>query len=221
MIATDSVNTSSLTDDLVPKYLLDVASQINETITKVRTYFNDPVDAIGFSTLNSDTQYQPLGVVEQAQSSLEATSRKRELPIQVQKEIRSIISIGYNTAFEDGIDNDFYNSLDEAIRRYGINVLDTLQEQIAFSHMNPEVSAAILQYLGEMKHIQSYRLRLQVLIYELQHRSATVRDGAALGLASLDDPLAIPALKAAIRREKIADLREDMQLVLEQLEEMN
>jgi HEAT repeat protein len=48
--------------------------------------------------------------------------------------------------------------------------------------------------------------------------SARVRDGAALGLAFLDDPHAIPYLKRAIENEKYSELREDMQMVLAQLE---
>jgi hypothetical protein len=45
-----------------------------------------------------------------------------------------------------------------------------------------------------------------------------VRDGATLGLASLNDPQAITPLKQAIEREQIGELREDMQQVLDQLE---
>ncbi len=224
MIVTDSVYNSALPDDLVPKYIRSAAFQINETISKFREYLNPQLENVEFPLSNTVTQYQNGGFLELTQThfeNLETASVKLLIPSQIHQDIRSIISFGHNTVFEDGIDNEFYASLDSTIRHYGIIALKIIQEQITSSLLNAEISTEILRYLGEMQHIPSYGLRLQILIHALQNRSAKVRDGASLGLASLNDQNAIQALKNAIRQEKVTDLREDLQLVLEQLEELS
>ena len=49
--------------------------------------------------------------------------------------------------------------------------------------------------------------------------SARVRHGALLGLASLDDPQAIPSIEKAIEREQAHDLLKIMRKVIRQLKE--
>lgn len=51
----------------------------------------------------------------------------------------------------------------------------------------------------------------------LRHPRARVRGRVALAVASLDLPCAVPALKKAIDREPVAELKGDMQQVLDQL----
>jgi hypothetical protein len=53
----------------------------------------------------------------------------------------------------------------------------------------------------------------------LESSSIFVRDGAILGIASLDDPFAISAVRKAIEKEACEGLRQNMQAVLQQLEE--
>ena len=64
----------------------------------------------------------------------------------------------------------------------------------------------------------TYRERLWLLERGLYSASARARDGAVLGLAFLNDPLAVEPLKAAIKREINPELRQDMEQVLAQLE---
>ena len=49
--------------------------------------------------------------------------------------------------------------------------------------------------------------------------SRWIRDGAALGLATMKDLHAVPYLREAIRREEIPDLRRDFELVLDRVEQ--
>ena len=66
---------------------------------------------------------------------------------------------------------------------------------------------------------RTHEVRLEVLGKCLAHPSHYVRDGAGLGIASTDDPRGIFALRRAIEREHCPELREDLELVLAQLEE--
>jgi hypothetical protein len=72
-----------------------------------------------------------------------------------------------------------------------------------------------------MDHAPSYRFRLWLLERSLGSLKARIRDGAILGLSSLNDPHAISYLKLAIEQEKCSELRKDMEQVLAQLESIS
>jgi HEAT repeat protein len=84
--------------------------------------------------------------------------------------------------------------------------------------VNAEVASEAMRWLGHIDHPITYRSRLHLLERSLHNSSARVRDGAGLGLASLDDPHAIPYLKQAIEREQYQELRHDLKQVVIQLE---
>ena len=66
---------------------------------------------------------------------------------------------------------------------------------------------------------QLHKDKLELCKKDLFSESHYVRDEAGLGLASLDDPIAIPEIQNAIAREKNKELKKDLELVLNQLEE--
>lgn len=121
--------------------------------------------------------------------------------------------------FEDGVESQLSKGIGLLIRRHGESAIESLTYFIIGEKTNTEIAAEILRWLGRIKHPSTRASRLWLLKRSLFCSSATVRDGALLGLASLDDPATIPHLKQAIEREKIVELREDMQQVLTQLEE--
>ena len=73
--------------------------------------------------------------------------------------------------------------------------------------------------LGRMNDSITRNRRLWILESGLFSSSARIRDAAGLGLASLDDPHAIPYVRKAIDEERCDELREDLQQILEQLQE--
>ncbi len=97
-------------------------------------------------------------------------------------------------------------------------VTTILTRLIAIEQVNAEVASESLRWLGHIEHPKTYDNRLWLLERSLFCSSARVRDGAALGLASLDDPHAIPYLRRAIQRENCIELRKDIKQVLIQLE---
>jgi hypothetical protein len=116
---------------------------------------------------------------------------------------------------EAGIDNEFRQRLLVAVQQHGSLAIDALETQM--SQADPDIIAMALRYLGSMTHPTTYRRRLNLLIDSLFHSSPQVRDGAGLGLALLNEREAIPYLQRAIQSERIASLRADLQMVLDQL----
>jgi hypothetical protein len=144
---------------------------------------------------NITTQEEPLGEILKA----------------LFREARSI-------TFEDGMESDFSRELVRLVRQYGKTAMAVITSLIVNDNVNAEVAAETLRWLGRVDHPPSHHDRLWLLERSLLSTSVLVRDGAALGLASLDDPHAIPYLRQAIDREKYASLREDLKQVHYQLE---
>lgn len=119
--------------------------------------------------------------------------------------------------FEDGMESEFSRYLISLVQAYGPVSKDILARLIEDRTISPEVLSEALRWLGRMEGESTYEARLWLLEKGLNSPDATVRDGAALGLASMDDPRAIPYLEAAIQAEKLTDLRHDMEEVLDQL----
>jgi len=85
--------------------------------------------------------------------------------------------------------------------------------------VNPEVLCEALRWLGRIDQVDSHSYRLWLLEKCLESSSRMIRDGALLGIAAIDDPWAIPAVRKAIEKETCRELCDDMKAVLEQLEE--
>lgn len=121
-------------------------------------------------------------------------------------------------AFEDGMETEFSRELVRLVRKHGKVAMEIITALIVNENVDAGVAAEALRWLGRMEYLPSYHDRLWLLEKSLFSRSVLVRDGAALGLASLDDPHAIPYLQRAIEHEKYASLREDLEQVRDQLE---
>jgi hypothetical protein len=119
--------------------------------------------------------------------------------------------------FEDGMENDVSRTLWRLLMTHSTLLVEALASVIVSEHVSPRVAAEALRHLGRFAHAASHRDRLWLLERGLRSKSAVSRDGAGLGLAHLNDPAAIPYLQAAIDREPIASLRDDLQQVLDSL----
>jgi hypothetical protein len=139
-------------------------------------------------------------------------------PPELAEGLRAILASGKEQVFEDGMESDFSKALIALIRTYGNDTLAEFAYFIVYEKVNAEVASEALRWLGLMNHPLSYSWRLWLLERSLGSSSARIRDGAALGLAFLDDPAAIPHIKLAIQREPVAELRQDLGQVLAQLE---
>jgi len=71
--------------------------------------------------------------------------------------------------------------------------------------------------VGRVDHPDTHVQRRHLLERCLSHPSHYVIDGAGLGLASMDDPAAIPALRAVINTLPSGIMKRGLEQVLEQM----
>jgi hypothetical protein len=121
---------------------------------------------------------------------------------------------------EDGMTANLGDALAGVMKRFGGAATLTLRTLIESSLLSPELASHSLRWLGRMKDPATHQARFALLAEMLSAGNPYVRDGAALGLLSLRDKAAIPALKRAVGRESRKGLRADLQRTLGKLEGM-
>lgn len=118
--------------------------------------------------------------------------------------------------FEDGVSNTFSEGIEFVVREYGNKAITVLENTLVHTGKMSCVAEA-LRTLGLMDEVRTAERRFRLLVRLLGHVSAVVRDGAAIGLAYLDDERAVPEIDKAIKREPLPFLRRDMEAIREQL----
>jgi hypothetical protein len=136
----------------------------------------------------------------------------------VSAKITNLFKLAREEDFEDGVESNFARELATLIRRYEHEAVAVLSHFIVGELVSGEVAFEALRLLGRINHPPTYRGRLWLLERSLRCTSPWIRDGATIGLALLDDPSPAKYLREAIQRERIEELREDMEQVLLQLE---
>jgi hypothetical protein len=134
-------------------------------------------------------------------------------------EAESIFWNAQGEIFEDGMESRFSNQVESFIKRHSIYGVEVLTQLITQEKVNLENIGEALRWLGRLLDKESYEFRRWLLEDRAVHSSSIyVKDGAILGLASMDDKKSIGALIIAIENEKCIELKKDMELVLKQLE---
>lgn len=131
---------------------------------------------------------------------------------------REVFDIGINTTFHDGIETEFSKALIEYIKQNGNYGVLEIYHLINTKTVPEYVIDEALRWIGRIDDPKTYKQRLRLLHKCLQYPNPLVRDGAILGLASMDDPKSITYLRLAIDREYSPELKQDMKQVLKQLE---
>lgn len=138
--------------------------------------------------------------------------------ISLTEQFQRLFAAAREERFEDGMESNFSHHLLALLEKYGASAYDALGSLILESSVNMEAAAEACRWLGRLEDPKNHTTRRTWLESILQGgHSARVRDGAALGLASMDDPASIPAFQQAIEREVNTELRHDLQQVLDQL----
>jgi hypothetical protein len=138
--------------------------------------------------------------------------------LELQREITALFRQWQELRFEDGMENDLSRRLWRLLMTHSTLLVEALAAVIVTERVSPRVAAEALRHLGRFAHPPSHRDRLWLLERGLRSASPVSRDGASLGLAHLNDPSAIPYLQAAIEREPVASLRDDLRQVLDALQ---
>jgi len=121
--------------------------------------------------------------------------------------------------FEDGMESAFSRGLATLLDAHGTASIAAIELGLRSSCVGGEVAQEALRWLGAVGHNESHTYRLSILKHFLKSPFAPLRDAAGLGLAALDDPQILPSLREAIQNETYEPLRQNLQLVANQLEE--
>lgn len=139
--------------------------------------------------------------------------------IDIAAEIRNLFSLATFIALEPGMSNSFSEGLEEVVEKHGEFALREIQNIVLSEETASSIALEALKYVGNSDSRVWHDERRAMLETCLRKsRSAWVRDGAGLGLSFLDDSRSVPALEKAIERESSETLKEDLQLVLDQLQ---
>jgi hypothetical protein len=153
---------------------------------------------------------------------VESSTIRQNYSKELSEEIYSLFKASDEQNFEDGMESEFSKKLILLVKEYANEAIEIIISIIHYDErVNAEVAAEALRWLGKIDHAPSYGFRLWLLERSLRCSKARIRDGAILGLASLNDPHAISFLKLAIEQEKYSELRKDMEQVLTQLESIS
>jgi hypothetical protein len=135
----------------------------------------------------------------------------------LQEKVARIFQRGAEENFEDGIISRFSSEICSLVMNKGDSALLEISHLILNEKVAPELASEALRWLGRVDDSNTYSCRSWLLQKSLGCSSAYVRDGAALGISSMNDVSAIPFLEKAIECEKCAELKRDLEEVLAQL----
>jgi HEAT repeat protein len=138
--------------------------------------------------------------------------------VRVSETLRKIFKAASEEIFEDGMENDFSRALVSLLTTHGERALDRLAPLLTDYRVNEEIAAEAIRWLGRIDEDSSYTKRLWLLERCLYSDSVRIRDAALLGLASLDDPGALPYLRGAMAMESCDEIKLDMEDVEKQLQ---
>ena len=148
-----------------------------------------------------------------------STTRQNQI-VDLNNEVENLIELANDLEFEDGMVSGFSKKLISFIERHGGNSIEALAPIFISEEVNAEIISEALRWIGRIEHQDTKNMRLWLLERCLFCSSPLIRDGATLGLASMNESSAKSFLIKAIQKESIKELREDMKEVLLELENL-
>jgi hypothetical protein len=141
------------------------------------------------------------------------------LPTLLQTQIQRLARFSDEETFEDGIETELSRGVSYLLERYATPAVQAISDLYLAGLLNPVILSEILPWLGRTQQSDTMDRdsRFWLLVYCLRDPHPFVRSGAALGLAALDDPRAVPYLLREAQTERIPLLRERLINVAEEL----
>jgi hypothetical protein len=146
--------------------------------------------------------------------SMTTDTFKLEETMNPENELYVLFRSAESLTFEDGKLNPFYTGIDRLVMKFGEEALNIIQGIISLSTFNAEIICATLRCLGTIDDEITHDLRLSILLESLNNKAAKIRDSASLGLVTLKDSKALPALIAARNKEKVKELRKSYDKII-------
>ena len=187
-----------------------------ESATAPASYGNLAIDLDLFAESDSSGEI----IVEQLEEEIGTATAQVEQPeVEIDRELHALLSSARNEYFEDGMQSSFSSGLLSFVTGNGNAAIESLTVALLAESNSIEVISESLRWTGRVQQPSTRVSRRRLLELMLRHQSARVRDGAILGLASMNDPYAIRAVVQAIQREHVIELKKNMVDVLVQLRE--
>jgi hypothetical protein len=136
----------------------------------------------------------------------------------IRRQFAEAVGLAADEWFEDGVESRFSRGLSALLDAYSDGAIAALEAFVGSPGTNVEVAVEAAKWLGGVDHATTKVYRRTLLEKMLNSPAVRLRHGAAAGLASMDDPGSIDALRAALGRESNSRLRNYLQLVVNQLE---
>jgi hypothetical protein len=149
----------------------------------------------------------------------ESDASTQPIPVEPEYLLRAevLLNAASDETFEDGFESPFSRNLIRFVEVSGNRGLRALAHLIITQQIGAVLAGETLMLLGGLEDPRTYFARLDLLEHALSHPSRYVRDGAALGLADLANPHAVPFLRRAIEKEQMHLLRRNLLQVLHHL----
>ena len=117
------------------------------------------------------------------------------------------------------METGFSEELVECVEAGRSSAVHALRRLLDEGYAGQEVGGEALRWLGCANQPDTRDVRRLTLEHYLQSDSAYLRDGAAIGLSEMDDPAALPAIKAAASKGTSPLMLKRLQQLQEQLED--
>ena len=155
-----------------------------------------------------------------AQATTKIDDGESSLREQLLSTFNTLFDQARHEVFSDGVESDFRLSVGHVIRACGDVAVHALHTVIRNNQESVEVVEEALRRIGSVDDIQTHHSRIGVLLQELESTNPRLRDAASIGIAELDDPIAIENISRAIDKEPSEQLRRNLGSVLSQLQSM-
>lgn len=167
--------------------------------------------ALGLLAEDSPQASTEIGLPSRRQRRLESAI--------VLKRLHQALLASSEIVFEDGMTTPFSRAVAHSVNVYRLAAVEAIRTGLAQSILRGEAASDALTWAARSAP-PSIADEIRALLEEaIEDPSFIVRDGALLGIASMDDPRSIPAVRQAIAQEPIEELAREMEDVLAQLEE--
>lgn len=160
---------------------------------------------------------EPTSATSLTAPAADSSTASPEVSEEFRADLQRLVKAAREQPIEDGMSNPVTKRLQTILARHRSAMVPALVGVLESRQTPPIVAAELLKELGRIRDRVSHPHRLWVLAYALRAASPLTRDGAGLGLARLGDRDALTYLRAAIQREPLDEIREDLRLVADEL----
>lgn len=163
----------------------------------------------------------PIGVITPAAEGSTSMADELALECALDGSFESLFDRAMGETFFDGGDSQFNQDIAMAIEVYGDVAVRSFHKALTSHADEAEVIEEALRSIGLIEDVRTHHSRLAILVSELHSENPRTRDAASVGIASMDDPAAIPSIEQALQNEQSELLKASFQSALRQLRETN